>query len=312
MYVGFDIGGTTIKYGLLAKTGAVLTQSAIATPQDKAALLAALVNIVQDYQATTPDILGVGISAPGIIQKDGFMLTAGALKALYGTNLKVELEERIGLPVAVENDGNAAAIAERWQGNAQGIDNYLCIVLGTGLGAGIVLNGEVYRGQHGMAGEFGWMLIDQLPKEGNIELVSMNWRGAVILGLCRQYSEALQKIDPEAAEIIDARIIFQRRKAGEKLATELIAHYLQDLAVMLVNLVAVFDPERILIGGGISANQEFMAEIQAAFRQTVERHDSLCYLKDQTVAKILPAYLQNNAGMMGAVYQIHRQLTKEK
>ncbi|WP_071130113.1 ROK family protein [Enterococcus timonensis] len=310
MYVGFDIGGTTIKYGLLNELGSVLEQNAIDTRHELVELLADLSAIVKNYQARFADIKGVGISAPGIVQKDGTLLTAGAIKPIYGVNLKIELEKIIDLPVAIENDGNAAAIAEHWIGNAQGIDNYLCIVLGTGLGAGIVLNGQVYRGQHGMAGEFGWMLIKELPAEDNIEFVSMNWKGAVILGLCRLYTEALREIDPQQEDIIDARIIFERREAGEQLATEILAQYYEDLSVMLLNLIAIFDPERILIGGGISANDLFMEELKAVFAKTLARHESLAYLPEEIIAKIMPAELKNNAGMIGAVYQIHQQLKK--
>ncbi|MFP9075389.1 ROK family protein, partial [Enterococcus faecalis] len=93
---------------------------------------------------------------------------------------KTTLEECCGLTVSVENDANAAAIAEKWIGNAQSFSNYLCLVLGTGVGGGIVINDQVYRGAHGMAGEFGWMVIDALPSTGNSEEVSINRKAAVV------------------------------------------------------------------------------------------------------------------------------------
>lgn len=188
MYVGFDIGGTTVKYGVLDEVGNILEKSAIPTNYQLADFLVELDTIVKDAQKRYEKIEGIGISAPGIIQEDGYMLTAGAIRPFYGANIKIELERLTGLPVSIENDANAAAIAEHWIGNAQGLENYLCIVLGTGIGGGIVLNGEVFRGAHGMAGEFGWSIIDHLPAEGDIEEVSWNKRAATVGGLCYQYN----------------------------------------------------------------------------------------------------------------------------
>lgn len=302
MYVGFDIGGTTIKYGLVDAKGNVSKKGAIPTHHNKEVLINDLVEIVENFRQDET-ILGVGISAPGII-KNGFMLTAGSIKPLYGTHLKEEMEKKIQLPVSVENDGNAAAIAERWLGNAQDCDNYLCIVLGTGIGAGIVINGKIYAGQHGMAGEFGWMLIDQLPKVGNLEEVSLNQRGSVIMGLCRLYNAALKEIDPTAEDIFDAQVILAKKDQGDVLAQKIFEQYLDDLSVMLINLVGTFDPEKILIGGGISANEEFMGELKERFLKNIKRHESLNYLKEIAVAEICAAKLKNNAGIIGAVYQL--------
>lgn len=307
MYVGFDIGGTTIKYGVLKETGEIIEQSVLATSSDKQQLLSELAAIVADYQKKYP-LAGIGISAPGIIEKDGHMVTAGAIYSLYGTNLKQEMEQRTGLLTAVENDANAAAIAEKWVGNAQHMENYLCIVLGTGIGGGIVLNGDVYRGAHGMAGEFGWMLIDSLPETDDIEAVSYNRKAAVVGGLCMLYSQAKKAVDPDFEVITDARIIIENAETGETLAQQILADFYTDLAVGLINLLACFDPEAILIGGGISANPEFNIRLQAKLTELKTRHKSIHYLQDRIIGPILPAKLKNDAGLIGAVYQVHRKI----
>lgn len=308
MYVGFDIGGTTVKYGILDESGNILEKASIPTNYDLAKFLDELVAIVCDAQDRYTKIMGIGISAPGIIQKDGYMLTAGAIKSFYGANIKVALEERTGLAVSIENDANAAAIAERWIGNAIGVDNYLCLVLGTGIGGGIVINGEIFRGAHGMAGEFGWSIIDAIPKSGDIEEVSWNKRAATVGGLCYQYNLAQRKADQAAVAIWDAREIFAKEAAGEALAVKIVDQFLTDLAVGMLNLISCFDPEIILFGGGISANAEFNRRLQIRLAELVERHESINYLKDKTIATVKPAKLQNDAGMIGAVYQIHRQV----
>lgn len=309
MFVGFDIGGTTIKYGVLNEQGEILEKAAIKTNYVVEELLNDMEQIVAEAQAKY-EIEGIGISAPGIIQKDGFMLTAGAIKPLYGMNLKQALEQRCQLPVAIENDANAAALAERWIGNAQGIDNYLCMVLGTGIGGGIVLNGEVFRGAHGMAGEFGWMVIEELPEQGDIEEVSVNKKVATVGGLCYQYNLAQQKNNSQAAPVWDARELFAREAAGEELATAILAGFFVDLAVTLINLISCFDPEVILVGGGISANEAFTQRLQETLGQVKKRHESIHYLEGKTIAPVRTAKLQNDAGMIGAVYQIYQQVNK--
>lgn len=312
MYIGFDIGGTTVKYGVLDEAGNILEKNAMPTNYDLAAFLNELHEIVKDAQKRYSVIDGIGISAPGIIQKDGYMLTAGAIKPFYGANLKVELERLTGLGVSIENDANAAAIAERWIGNAQGMDNYLCLVLGTGIGGGIVINGEVFRGAHGMAGEFGWSIIDRLPETGDIEEVSWNKRAATVGGLCYQYNLAQKQVDAAAEAIWDAREIFRREAAGEALAIQIVDQFLTDLSIGMLNLISCFDPEVILFGGGISSNEEFNARFQVRLNEIMDRHESIHYLKNKTIAPVLPAKLQNDAGMIGAVYQIHRQVTTQQ
>ncbi len=303
MYVGIDVGGTSIKYGLVDEHAQVFEKGAVATPKDKPAFLAALTAIIQNYQQAHP-IAGVGISAPGIIQKDGLMTTAGALYALYGTNLKDEIEARTQLPTVIENDANAAAIAEKWVGNAQELDNYLCIVLGTGVGGGIVINGQVYRGARGMAGEFGWAIVNDLTAEENIETSSLNWRISVVGGLCRSYNHALQATTSTLEPIKDAREIFQRSQQNDELAKQILQDFYQNLAIGMLNLISQFDPEAILIGGGISANEQFWTEFTQVLQTMEDRHDSIRFMKNYGWAPVIPAKLKNDAGIIGAVYPL--------
>lgn len=310
MYIGFDIGGTNIKHGILNSLGEIIEKGMTPTNHDRELLLSELTTITKEY-AQNYEINGIGISVPGIIQKDGFMLTGGAIKSLYGINLKDEMELRTELPTAIENDANAAAIAEKWIGNAIEIDNYLCVVLGTGMGGGIVINGQIYRGAHGMAGEFGYMMTHKVDVSRNIEESSLNWTGAVVGGLYRQYYHALLAKDPSAQPITDASEIMLRANSGELEAVNVMSQYYQDVAVGIINLIGAFDPEVILIGGGISANKEFMKNLTLTINDLEEKHESINYLKGKTIAPVIPAKLRNDAGLLGAVYQIKQKLLEK-
>ena len=309
MYIGIDVGGTSIKYALVNERGEVSERAFMPTSLEKKSFLFDLVKIIRDFQKKNKNIKGVGISAPGVIQKDGKMTTAGAIKSLYGINLKDEIEQQITLPVFVENDANAAAIAENWIGNAQGIENYLCVVLGTGMGGGIVINGEVYRGRHGMAGEFGWMMIDRLPKKGDIEVVSLNQRAAVVGGLCYRYNQAMKKINPEFQKITDARVILEQEDSNE-IAKKILQQFYQDLSMGIMNLISCFDPEVVLIGGGISENDHFFERLTQTLETMEKRHGSIAFLKEKGMASIEQTKLGNDAGLIGAVYQIHKLVKK--
>ena len=232
MFIGIDVGGTTIKYGVILKNGEIVKKGQMPTIHEKEGFLQSITALIKSLQQEAI-VDGVGISAPGIIQKDGTMITAGSIKSLYGINLKQEIEERVKLPVMVENDANAAAIAEKWLGHAQNCENYQ-----------------------------------------------------------------------------DAVEIFQRGAQGEVVANQVLAQFFQDLSVGLLNLISTFDPELILIGGGISENDGFMARLEENLCQLKARHESIGYLEGRTIAPIRRAKLKNDAGMIGAVYQLMNQRRK--
>ena len=308
MFIGIDIGGTNIKYGLVTAEGKVVSKGIMPTRHAKDDLLADLESLVKSYQSETDTaIRGVGISAPGTIKEDGLMLTAGAIKPMYGVNLKEVLEARIKLPVQVINDGNAVAIAEHWLGNAVGIANYICVVLGTGMGGGIVINNQLYSGAHGMAGEFGYMITQNLPKDPaqDIEPYSLNFTSTVISGICTAYHTALvENGDPKAEISLDAREIMALAASGDAIASGVMARFYENVAIGLLNLVSLFDPEVVIIGGGISANDDFLHELSQAYDKVQRRHESIAFLMDKTFANLKPAKLTNDAGMLGAVYQL--------
>lgn len=297
-YVGIDVGGTSIKYGLVDQSGQILEQNSFPTADQKQQILTDLASIVTDYQKNGQAVAGIGVSMPGVIEADGMLTTAGAIKCMYGVNLKEELEQRTGIKTTIENDANAAAIAEQWLGAAQNLHNYLGIVLGTGVGGALVINDQIYRGAHARSGEFGWMLLDDQHDE--LEDGSMNFQTATVIGLLRIYNIKAQ------ANLTDAREVFDRADNGDKIAQLVLHNYFRKLAQAILNLVVCFDPAKVVVGGGISVNPTFQTGLQQAYSELQEEHASVRNLK---LAEIIPAKLGNDAGMIGAVY---RKMQEEK
>lgn len=291
-YVGIDVGGTSIKFGLINKDGEIIQKSNIKTVDEKEQLLSDIAKIVQEYQENDHTIAGVGVSMPGVVEADGILTTAGAVKSMYGVNLKKELEQRTGIKTTIENDANAAAIAEQWLGAAQGLHNYLDIVLGTGVGGALVINDQVYLGAHARSGEFGWMLLDDQHDE--LEDGSMNFQSATVIGLLRVYNIKAQD------KLTDARKVFDRADQGEKIAQQVLHNYFHKLAQSILNLVVSFDPAKVIIGGGISVNPTFQAGLNNAYTELQSEHSSV---RDLELPEIVPAKLGNDAGMIGAVYR---------
>ncbi|BDZ31849.1 ROK family protein [Lactiplantibacillus sp. WILCCON 0030] len=308
--ISFDVGGTTIKYAYVDEQGQVTAKNAFQTVDNADQLISKMVAVIKDYAAKQP-VAGVGFSAPGIVRHDGFMVTGGAIQAFNGYPLARAISDQTGLPVTVENDANAAAIAEQWQGNAVGCQNYLTVVLGTGVGGGIVINGDIYRGSHGMAGEFGWNVIHNIDPIDELESFSLNQHAAVVSGLVNRYNQSKRQVMADFTPVTDARAIFTAAKNSDTIAVAEVDAFVQDVAIMLLNLFANFDPELILVGGGISANETFIQLLQAKLAEMVARHESLNRIKDIALGRVKPAKLRNDAGLIGAAYQLRKRLESE-
>ncbi|CAJ1192327.1 Beta-glucoside kinase [Companilactobacillus paralimentarius] len=293
-YIGIDIGGTSVKYGLVDENGVVSNKNSFKTKaEDQAGLLSDLLQAVKRLKDIDGDVSGIGVSMPGVVQEDGYLTTAGAVKCFYGINPKDLLEDKTGLPVKIENDANAAAIAEKWLGSAQGVHDYLSLVLGTGVGGALIINDQIYRGAHARSGEFGWMIVED--DDIDVEMGSLNFRGATVIGLIRRYNQySDQKVD-------DARVIFQRADNGEVLAKSVLKSYYHSLAKGIINLEVSFDPATVIVGGGISANTEFIQTLNQTIEEVKKTHNSI---KNLDLPVVKAAKLKNDAGMIGAVYQL--------
>lgn len=293
-YIGIDIGGTSVKYGLVDENGVVSNKDSFKTKaDDKTGLLTDLLLAIQAMKKIDSQVAGIGVSMPGVVQENGYLTTAGAVKCFYEINLKDLLEDKTSLPVKIENDANAAAIAEKWLGSAKGVHNYLSLVLGTGVGGALIINDQIYRGAHARSGEFGWMIVED--DDIDVEMGSLNFRGATVIGLIRRYNQYSD------IPVDDARVIFQRADNGEVLAQSVLNSYYHSLAKGIINLEVSFDPGVVIIGGGISANTEFIETLNQTIAEIKQTHNSI---KNLELPVVKAAKLKNDAGMIGAVYQL--------
>lgn len=280
----FDIGGTFVKYGLVDETGRILTKGRFATNRGNGqAVLEEIDRIIESCDAR-----GVSFSCPGFADDETGEIAAGNVIAGFnGLNLRERIGGRHGLPVAVENDANCAALAEYVFGAGQGSRGLAVMTLGTGVGGGLVLNGKLWKGNRSMAGEFGFLFVHGIhtdcPEE---EILSAH-------GSVRALTEAVNR---ELGTDLDGREIFDRAAAQDPICRKHIAHFLDSVAMGVYNVAYTLAPDTILIGGAISSREDLLPEI----RQRVSALTPSFSLDLNETTKIDRCRFGNDAGLMGA------------
>ena len=262
-YLSFDIGGTNLKYGVLNKRGEILQRGKVQTELSGDAIINSIVAIKEKY-ASLYAFEGVAFSVPGFVNiESGYLKTGGAIKDFYEFDFKQILMEKLLLPVELDNDVNCVALAEKWQGNAQTSKNFLCMNIGSGIGGAIFLNDQLIRGHQYMAGEFGYMLTDNIFSCDD-KRVTMSNTASVKDGLRRRYIK--QKSDL-TLEQVSGEDIYHLAAQGDAIAQQTIEQFYQSLAIGLYNLTFILNPEKILIGGAISERSELFTAIKQNFQK---------------------------------------------
>ncbi|WP_298834292.1 ROK family protein [uncultured Planococcus sp.] len=251
-----DIGGTFIKYAVVDQEGLFLSHDSVPTdaPSGSKKLIAKILGLCDQMMADF-EIGGIAISSAGQIDalRGVVVFATDNLPGYTGTRLAELVSGHTGLPVRVENDVNCTALGESWKGAARGVENFLCVTIGTGVGGALFLNGKLYTGAGFSAGEIGHLVLYPGGKA-----CTCGSRGCY-----EQYasSSALQQlISEEFSEWMDLKAFFGRVKAEDSKALLLFDDWIDDLTTGLQSLVHLFNPELIVIGGGISAQGEFLRQ----------------------------------------------------
>lgn len=285
-YLGIDIGGTTIKYGVFNEFGEeVRSQSGVmgTNRDDLESMLSILTSIIKSLEPLD----GVGISVPGGVDNEsGFVIEGGACSCLDQVPLKELLKERSGYHISVENDANCVALAEKWVGNGKDCKNFICITLGTGVGGGIFLNNQLYRGSHFLAGEFGYMI--QNEKDGLVNENIVSFHNATL----PLVSFVKETLDIESDDF-DGKDVFRLIHEENDQVISIYKKWIHGIVCMIQNIGFAFDPEKILIGGGVSVVPMVLEDIKSG----VERINSLTSNWEIDICKCY-----NDSGKLGAAY----------
>lgn len=303
-FLSIDIGGTSAKTGILNENGSILTKDSYSVCFDhyETPILNTILKETDSFLAkhniNISNLAGIGVSATGQIDTHtGTVIgSAGHIKNWIGSPIKDKLAEKYHLPVSVINDADSAAIAEQWIGAAKGHKNAIVITIGTGIGGGVIVNSSILEGKLGIAGELGHFSINNqgIPCTcGNRGCYERYASTTALIQMVREKYEQLSK--PFPAEKINGRSIFHQLTLGNPIVEEMTDIWISNIADGLVSLTHIFNPEIILIGGGVSAQKKLFID---KVRQKVLRRVMPQFAEGLLIEAAL---LSNDAGMIGAV-----------
>ena len=300
--VGVDVGGTKMLAVALGDQRSVTAEWRVPTPDTAAALIDAYVAVVDALRADGP-VDAVGVGAPGLVDREGVLHAAPNLPNIHDLAIKVLLEERLQLPVQVDNDATCAAWGEREMGAAKGSDDVVVVTLGTGIGGGLVLDGHLYRGAHGFAGEVGHVKVDPngIPCPcGGRGCWERYASGSALGRFGREAGEAgraARVVELAGGDFHDVRgeHVGAAAREGDPEALALMDRFAWWVAQGLANLADVFDPDTIVVGGGMLESVDlFLDRTRQLFPELVLAGPA------RPSVHIVPATLGERAGAIGA------------
>jgi glucokinase len=305
VYIGVDLGGTAIKAGLCDDSGKLLHTHEGPTgaengPEFVLGRIAEYVRlIVANSSYQWEQVAGIGAGIAGFLDIPEGLAKMSPNLGWRNVPVKKFLEAELGIPVKIDNDANVAALGEAWSGAGAGIANLVCYTLGTGVGGGIIINGKIYQGSYGTAGELGHIsIVPDLEaiqcgcgQMGCLETVSS------ATGIIRMGKDAVERGDKTvltALETLTAKDVFDAAKAGDEVALRIVNRAAYYIGRSMSTLALIVNPQRFIIGGGVSKAGEILFEpIREIFKK---------YTPEQARdgVDIVPAKLGNDAGIVGA------------
>ena len=302
-FAGLDLGGTFLKYAVGDAQGHIvykgkLPSRANESQQEVFEVIFAAVGELQAEAAKRSGVLkAVGVGSPGAIDFEHGRLIGSTpnIANWADADIRGNIQSRFGLPVWADNDANIMAFAESRQGAAKGFKNVICATLGTGIGGGILIDGELYRGTRYAGAEIGHMMIVHNGLPCNCGGFGCFEQYASAPAMVRQYVQLLAQAKKPIPEGVSTEMIFRRAAEGETEADRTIDLTLDYLGTGFASLVNIFNPEAIVIGGGVAdAGDGFIARI----KQAIEKKAMKPALKGLHVMR---AVLGNDAGFVGAI-----------
>lgn len=295
-YLVYDVGGTSVKYSVMDEHANVLESSSSPTPpQGEGQIFKFIIDTTTKYKNKW-ELNGVALSVPGAVDiKSGYVHYAGQVTDFIGRSIKEELAD-IGLPIELENDANCATLAEKWKGNAQECNSFICVTIGTGIGGGIFLDGKLRRGKKGMAGEVGLMIMNSTQSlDTLVEMSTFSRLGSTWNLLNRVFLKTGEKLTGEE--------LFDRFNKKDHCVQGEVEAFFDAIAIGTANLIHTLAPEKVLYGGGISEQSEFTNHINERLKKI---RPEIVGMTEIDVCKF-----RNLAGQIGALYHFHNCHLKE-
>ncbi|APC40623.1 ROK family protein [Clostridium estertheticum] len=308
MYIGIDLGGTNIAIGIVDENGKIIHEESCETRSEREPqeliddMIGLVLKVLDEYHMQLNEITAIGVGIPGLADKDGNVIFCVNL-GWRNVPLRKMLEDALHTPVYIDNDATVAALAEYESGSMQNCKSGLMLTLGTGIGGGIIINGEIYSGFNGVGSELGHTVIGEnfyncnCGRNGCLETFASST--AIIKytkKLIMEMNEPTTITENVEGNIdnLNAKIIFDCAKKGDKIAALAVNRLIKYLGIGIINIVNFIDPEIIVLGGGIAGAGQYLLDLIT--KEVLANK----YYKDLPIAKIVLAQLGNKAGVIGA------------
>ena len=308
--IGLDIGGTGIQIGAVNEENRIIKEASIPTRTDLSfaeqvdqmvACIKELLNPAENPELTMENVVSIGAGIPGLASSDGVVINCTNLGWRH-VPLREEFQTRISKPFFVDNDANVAALAESIAGVSADSSSSIFITLGTGIGSGIIIDGKIWKGYHGIGGELGHMILEldgQPCSCGNRGCLEQYCSATALIRMAREQvavhpDSLMLKLAEGDARKINAKIVFDAKREGDPAAEKIFRRYVKYMGQMIANLVNFIDPEIIVLGGGVSKAGSLL--LDAVRKEFV--NDVLYDERPQPRIEI--ASLSSEAGIIGA------------
>ena len=302
--VGVDLGGTNTRAGAVTETGQVVGRSRRPTPLIDGAdavvagIAACAREAASDAGISLAEAQGVGVGAPGPLDPfKGVLISPENLQCMHGVRLKDRLEEQLGVSVTVDNDANLAAFGEQWLGAGQGIEHFLCMTLGTGVGGGWVANGSLMHGFNGNAAEVGHVTVDMEGPRcpcGNLGCLELYASATAMMRRTRELVEQEGVSTSLEADGLTTEAIFAAAEDGDAFAAQMFEETGFYLGVGIVSIVNLLNVQTIALAGGLAMAGDRILE---PARRTFQDRGTVGV---KEYVEIIPAALGDDAGILGA------------
>lgn len=306
MYIGIDLGGTNIAGGLVDDDGVIIKKYAVPTRRERGSdavideIFSVVENLLEGHLET--NVKGIGIGIPGIADPHTGNVIVCVNLNWYNVPLKAKLNEKVDLPIFIDNDATVAGVAEFTVAQKDRYKDAVMLTLGTGVGGGILIDGKVVSGHHGIGSELGHMIIGEslytcnCGRNGCLETFASST--AII-----HYAKHLLQSGADSLimdyvggdlSLIDGEVIFKAALNGDEVAGAVVDRLVNYLSIGIMNIVSTIDPEIVVLGGGLSHAGKFLID------KINTKLETLKYFKATDCAKVEIAKLKNDAGIIGA------------
>lgn len=310
--IGIDLGGTTIKGAVMDSNGVVTNVTRVPTEADKGAprvmenIVALIGDLIKASGKTPQDFIGAGVCVPGFVDENGIVVGGGEqIKGWTGTDIYTPIKNKYGFNVSAANDVTAVALAELMYGAGRGVNNIVCFALGTGVGGGIVTDGKLYKGTHGMAAEIGHIVVETNGLPCNCGQYGCVERYASATGIVNMAKHIVQlgsgwddcelckliKTEPDA---VTCKLIYELAAKGDKLALRVNEDACEMLGRAIGILMNTMAPDRVILGGGVMMAGDII------LNEVKKTSANYCWPAIYERCEIVRAQMEEDAGVMGA------------